>query len=282
MSLLVAGQEVDAARASINKRLQELTVLTSAVVRFDAPEVRTWESAVSQTIEQYFRPGTTPYQRFFQFRFIRFGSSSAADQYYQEQYQSAVVRARADLIAVLNHLMEDAHSLIRDSDGSATPEKSTKRVFVVHGHDTQLRDRVEILLHRGGLEPVILANEPNRGRTLIDKFMEHASEAQAAVVLLTGDDRGCARSAIDALPLKSKAVALLRPRARQNVVFELGYFAAKLGKARVIAVCDSKVEIPSDYSGVLYLTADASLEATLVRELHALDLPIDPTRAMPK
>ena len=96
-----------------------------------------------------------------------------------------------------------------------------------------------------GFEAIILHERPNKGRTLITKFSEEAAGVGFAVVLITPDDPGKAERAVD-----------LGPRARQNVVFELGFFIGKLGPERVVALVKGDVELPSDYDGVLYVSLD--------------------------
>jgi predicted nucleotide-binding protein len=110
------------------------------------------------------------------------------------------------------------------------------------------------------LEAIILHEQPDAGRTIIEKFVDCADEVGFAVVLLTPDDLGGSA-------LASTHVA----RARQNVIFELGYFAGKLGRGRVCLLRKGEVEIPSDLYGVIYTDMDAAegWKIKLVRELKA-------------
>jgi predicted nucleotide-binding protein len=123
---------------------------------------------------------------------------------------------------------------------SAASETS-KKVFIVHGHNDALKYELAHSLQRAGVDVTILHDELNRGRTLLEKFADHGAEAGFAVVLLSADDLGRAKNA----PSDS-----LQPRARQNVVFELGFFVGFLGRARVCAVYEAGVEEPSDLQGL--------------------------------
>lgn len=125
------------------------------------------------------------------------------------------------------------------------PVPQSKTVFVVHGHETETKESVARILDRIGLEPIILHEQPNAGRTIIEKF-EVYSDVGFAVVLLTPDDVGA---------LASEA-ANLKTRARQNVILELGYFLGRLTRSRVCALYKKGVEIPTDYQGVLYIELD--------------------------
>jgi predicted nucleotide-binding protein len=142
----------------------------------------------------------------------------------------------------------------------------SRKVFVVHGHDSEAKESVARFLERLGLEPIILHEQANEGRTVIEKFEAH-SNVGFAVVLLTPDDVGAAKD----------KVANLNKRARQNVVLELGYFLGKLRRSHVCALYKSGVEIPSDYQGVLYTELDqkGAWRTSLAQELSNAGLQID-------
>jgi predicted nucleotide-binding protein len=116
------------------------------------------------------------------------------------------------------------------------------------------------------LEPIILQEQPNAGRTIIEK-VERYAEVAFAVVLLTPDDIGG----------KNSEPQELKPRARQNVILELGYFLGRLGRSHVAALLKGEVEKPSDYDGVLYVPMDAAgaWKLQLARELKNAGLNID-------
>lgn len=149
--------------------------------------------------------------------------------------------------------------------------RASRRVFVVHGHDDGAKETVARFLGRLDLEPVILHEQPNRGRTVIEKFEDY-SDVAFAVVLFTPDDIG------HAVGRESDA----KPRARQNVVLELGFFMAALGRAHVCVLYKGGVEIPSDYSGVLYEELDSrgSWRFRLAAEIKAAGIDVDLNNAV--
>jgi len=155
----------------------------------------------------------------------------------------------------------------------ATPhgQLSSNRVFVVHGHDEGTREAVARFLERLDLEPIILHEQANEGMTVIEKLERHA-DVRFAVVLLTPDDEG--RSLADA--------AGARPRARQNVILELGYFTGRLGRRAVCALHRGALELPSDYLGVVYVAIDegGGWQLKLAKELRAAGFPIDMNKAI--
>ena len=143
-------------------------------------------------------------------------------------------------------------------------------VFVVHGHDEAPREMVARYITKLGLEPVILHEQPNRGMTVIEK-LDANGDVGYAVILLTPDDIG-----------RGKPESEEKPRARQNVILELGYFLGRLGRQRVIALLKDEVEIPSDYMGVMYVPFDdaGAWRQKLGQELDSAGYEIDWKRAM--
>lgn len=136
---------------------------------------------------------------------------------------------------------------------------NTREIFVVHGHDGEAKESVARFLEKLGLTAVILHEQANEGRTLIEKFETRSKGVAFAVVLLTPDDLG---RAADGPPD-------LRPKARQNVILELGYFMGRLSRTRVCALYKGGVELPSDFQGVVYLELDSAgaWKAKLAQEL---------------
>lgn len=136
--------------------------------------------------------------------------------------------------------------------------QDSRRVFVVHGHDNGMKETVARYLATLELEPIILHEQPNQGKTVIEKFEQH-SDVAFAVMILTPDDPGH--------PVHEHEK--LAPRARQNVVLEMGYFLGWLGRDRVCVLHRGGVEIPSDYVGVVYVAIDenGAWRLALTREI---------------
>jgi len=155
------------------------------------------------------------------------------------------------------------------SPTSAVTQAVSNKVFVVHGHDDAAKNEVALFLRGIGLEPIILHLRPNGGRGLLTKFTEESEGASFAVVLMTPDDEGGSLSS-----------AARRNRARQNVVFELGFFIGRLGPAKVAALVKDDVESPSDFDGIAYTKFDSGgqWKTELARELHHARVPFDPAK----
>jgi predicted nucleotide-binding protein len=145
-----------------------------------------------------------------------------------------------------------------------------RQVFVVHGRDRALREQVARLLDRLDLEPIVLEEQAGRGRTILEKFEDHALSVGYAVVLMTADDFGRGPDEAD-WPENPN-------RARQNVVLELGYFMGALGRPRVAALLAPGVEQPSDIHGLLYISTAGAWELQLAKEMRDAGLPVDLNR----
>lgn len=120
------------------------------------------------------------------------------------------------------------------------------RIFIVHGHDRVLLDDVRNFL-AGDLrlpEPTILKETASLGSTLIEKIEREALNIDLVIVLLTPDDH-----------VVSSDGKMASRRARQNVIFELGYFMGLLGRehGQIVILFKDDVEVPTDIQGVLMI-----------------------------
>lgn len=142
----------------------------------------------------------------------------------------------------------------------------TNKFFVIHGHNDQIKLEVTRFIEtETGKKAIILHEMPNKGKTIIEKF-ENYSDVDFAIGLWTADDIGSAKSEEE-----------VKDRARQNVIFETGYFIGKLGRSKVIVLHDKDIEIPSDYSGVIYIPLSGNWKYNLEKEIDAIynDLSIE-------
>jgi predicted nucleotide-binding protein len=156
--------------------------------------------------------------------------------------------------------------------GNCDERESTvesKKVFIVHGHDEAMKSSVARVLEQLGLEPIILHEQPNCGQTIIEKFSEY-SDVGFAVVLLSPDD----------LAWSDQDEQKRELRARQNVIFEMGFFIGTLGRDRVMPLArqsKEKFELPSDYAGVVFTPYDAhdGWRIKLIKEMNAVGYKLD-------
>ena len=142
------------------------------------------------------------------------------------------------------------------------------KIFIIHGHDNEMKREVQLLLSRADLEDVVLHEQPDRGRTIINKLTEESTSAIYAIALLSPDDE----------------LADGNARARQNVILEIGYFLGKLGKERVRLLKKGSVQIPSDLQGILYDDYDDSgaWKSKLLKEIRAVGIDLNLEKAIDK
>jgi predicted nucleotide-binding protein len=165
------------------------------------------------------------------------------------------------------HLAERTNpksSPARIKQGANNP--TARKAFIVHGHEHGLKETVARFLEKLDIEPIILHEQADKGRTLIEKFEEHAGEVQYAVVILSGDDLAHSKSE----PAETES------RARQNVIFEFGFFVGRLGRTHTFALLQKDVALPSDMNGIIYIKLeDNNWRFLLAREFKAAGLDID-------
>lgn len=141
------------------------------------------------------------------------------------------------------------------------------RVFIVHGHDGELKTDLEVFLKSVGLDPIVLHRQADQGATLLEKFERH-SNVGYAFILLTPDEVACT---VDQL-LLPEGDRKMEKRARPNVIFEFGFFVGSLGREKVCCLYKGDVTLPSDLNGLVYKKVTDSVESqgfSLIKELRA-------------
>jgi predicted nucleotide-binding protein len=168
---------------------------------------------------------------------------------------------QGEVDALREHLEFSAVGVISISLPGPAPDLSNE-IFIVHGWDEAAKETVARVIERAGLKPVMLHEQANGGQTIIEKFEKHGSAASFAVVIATPDDVGGLAG--------PDAISGLRPRARQNVIGEMFWFAGRLGREKVCALVKGDIEMPSDFACIVYTHMDAhgGWKAKLLQELH--------------
>ena len=161
------------------------------------------------------------------------------------------------------------------NDKQNTSRKEEKlEVFLVHGHDKEKLYKVERFLKQLNIQTIILHDQPTRSKTIIEKLEKH-SDTHFAVIILTPDDVGAEKNDKDNI----------EPRARQNVIFELGFFIGKLGRENTCALYSTemqlpKIDLPTDFVGIGYIPFDDEWQMALSKELKDAGFEIELNRAI--
>lgn len=272
ISKIFTAQEIDTGIKKLRRRIDDVKNLESAQVGHNDPKVDVVESDIRNTVRDVFGAESPEYNEHQYHRIWRGPLIMARDDYATPAYfKAGIQQSLVTLEGLVSRLEEKRADLGETVPVSPSPAlNGGRRVFLVHGHDDAVRLSAERFLRQLLLEPVVLSDRANEGRTIIEKF-EHHSDVSFAVVLLTPDDVGA----------KADPVPELKPRARQNVVLELGYFLGRLSRKRVCALHRGAVELPSDLHGVLYVSMDeADWKLKLAKEMRAAGLDVDMNLAL--
>lgn len=136
-------------------------------------------------------------------------------------------------------------------------EELSNRVFIVHGHNEEMKQYVARTVSELGLKPIILHERPNMGKTIIEKFLSNAEKSGFAIILLSADDLGISKRDKEKATKEGKQTDdVLASRARQNVIFEMGCFIGMLGRPNVFLLLEEGVEKPGDLDGIVYNSYD--------------------------
>ncbi len=266
----LSAKQIEAAIQKLEKRLEELMG-----VQFDH-----WDDTLpihldglhrklDQTLVDVFGEDTPDYGRYQVLAFsmmveLEVGAY-ATDPVTADAYKRQIAQAIEKVRNAIDMLQERRDGMVTTPGENVVPPieraPDSGKVFVVHGHDEEAKQSVARFLERIDLEPIILHEQPDKGRTVIEKFEQNAEPVGFAVVIATPDDVGASGNQMDKL----------QPRARQNVVLELGYFVGRLGRDKVCVLKKGGIEMPSDYIGVVYkeLDANGAWKIELAQELHA-------------
>ena len=238
-----------------------------------SPQFEQWHRNTRVAITNTFGDKSQHITDFGNIRFSFISLGDTADSEFQSAYEGGLESAEAllkSMIEEINGYWDDENQTSTSSKIHENTQITTNEIFIVYGRDEGAKNIVARFLEKLHLKPVILAEMPAKGRTIIERFEQHA-EVGYAIVLLTPDDAGSLQG--DENDLK--------PRARQNVIFELGFFVGRLGRKHVCSLTKGDVEIPSDYAGIEYIPFNDAdgWRLKLIQELKSGGFEIDANRA---
>ena len=235
----------------------------------DTPIYTDWRHNLEGVLTDYFGENSWQLKQFKGIRFSAVSLYSTQDEDRRAFLQGMEI-AELYLKSRISELEEEnQHSPDLPALTRSLETIDSRRVFVVHGHDHGTKETVARFLAQLDLEPIVLHEQPDQGRTIIEKFEDHA-DVGCAVVILSPDDV--------ASPKGNPAIH--EQRARQNVIFELGFFVGRLGRGHTCALVVQGVTKPSDIDGVLYIPLDGDAwKLPLVRELKAAGMDVDANKA---
>ena len=185
----------------------------------------------------------------------------STELFQERNFSDSIYKFNNSFIDYLGKALEDIIEANPEIEANTAKKTNNDTVFIIHGHDNTLKMEVQLLLNRAAVNNIVLHEQADRGRTIIDKLLDETNKAGYAIALLTPDDI-----------LENEA-----KRARQNVILEIGYFIGLLGKERIRLLVKDGVEVPSDLQGILYekYEASGSWKIKLLKEMQAVGIYVD-------
>jgi predicted nucleotide-binding protein len=193
-----------------------------------------------------FRADTLDYDRYKSAKNFDRGPHNYTYEVLPHEFQASISRCKDTSVALLKQAIKSLEEQLEEHSANPpvnqtppeTPRLPSRKVFIVHGHEGEPREAVSGFLRKIDFIPVILHEQSNQGRTIVEKFEAHAE---------------------------------------LDVILEIGYFIGKLGRQNVCAMKLGDLEIPSDIIGVVWTPFDAhgAWKTALAKELrdagHAID-----------
>ena len=266
----------------LQRRIDELEKFDVSTVeeRWDA-KITALKDKINTTLADIFGHSTVEYNNYSIYDLcdlpIIIGGGPDPLSEVHESYKRGIKNAIIKLTSIKEILQEKLADIDSLGENSTFHEKekifpNNGQIFIVHGSDELTKQSVARFLEQLELKPIILHEQPNEGKTIIEKLETHSSLVDFAVILLTPDDIGYPADK----PEETKH------RALQNVILELGLFIGILGRRRVCALYKGDLEIPSDYQGVIYIEMDENngWKLALAREIKQIGINIDLNKAL--
>ncbi|MGF1689065.1 nucleotide-binding protein [Photobacterium japonica] len=242
---------------------------------FGAERFNTWRRKFSQFLDDSL-PGETSVlnaklTHFFGSTFRR--GESDLERFWREDGQTMLAYIDSLIIDVSNDEY-DFREIEREKDAVVQvtqSEKPKNKVFIVHGHDGEAKERTARFIEKLGFDAIILHEQASRSMTIIEKIENYSNDVGFGIVLYTPDDMGNVKNEAE--------VGKLKYRARQNVVFEHGFLIGKIGRENVAPLVEGAIELPNDISGIVYIN-DKDWQLDIAKEMKAAGYDIDFNKLM--
>jgi predicted nucleotide-binding protein len=225
----------------------------------------TWRRKLSQFLDASL-PGESSRlnAKFQRFAILSRRHGESDEEYFWRQDGDSMISYIDSLILDVQNDEYDKHeapTIQNEFDNAKSEERKSDKVFIVHGHDDEAKEKTARFVEKLGFEAIILHEQASKSRTIIEKIEDYSDETDFAIVLYTPDDVGNVKSEAES--------GQLNTRARQNVVFEHGFLIGKLGRENVVPLVSGKVELPNDISGIVYIS-DQDWQIDIAKEMSAV------------
>lgn len=244
--------------------INEIDDLLDRSIKSSNPDFQAWKTKTERFLIKAYGEDSYEYKTLKNTRFTSMNWNDADAERNAIKYCAEGLKTCK---AIFENYLEELLEESKCSVGNGTNDLDCKKIFIVHGHDAAMKAEVARIVEKQDIEAIILSEKANQGKTIIEKFEQYA-DVGGAICLFTADDMGRAKDMTeDSL------------RARQNVVFETGFFMGRLSRNRVIILADNNIEMPSDLSGVVY-TDTNDWNIALLKEMKQIGYAIDFNKLM--
>jgi predicted nucleotide-binding protein len=247
-----------------SRMLDDLLNYTQAIRKSkDSDKYGVWQARIERTIEKIFGRDSTELNQIKRGMELHTVFSTGQSEEEMDEMIRRDDEERFDQIeGLLNDFLIEAGADQIAHNKENSKEDKSKNIFIVHGHDELAVFHLEKIIRDFDLNPIILKDQANKGRTLIQKFEEEAKNIVYAFVIYTPDDNVMKQSEE-------------YQQARPNVIFELGWFCAKIGRENVSIVYKKGTKIPTDLAGIVTIEYENKIDekhGEIMRELKSARL----------
>jgi len=271
--VFISLDEIEAGITKLGRRQKEVDELDPHTIRYNDQRVYNTQSNIRTAIQEIFGTNSPEFYEH-QYHRIWHGPDIMDEDHARKQHSFAegIPQSKAMLANLISRLEEKKldflplpiETNVRNARATATelavpvaPANRERRVFISHGQTTEWREVQAFIEKDLSLLTLELAQEPNRGRTVLQKLAEESERCCYAVIVMTGDDK----------------TEDGQRRTRENVMHEIGYFQGKFGLSSVCLLHEEGVNIPSNIHGLVYAPFPSGMVSAaftvLSRELRA-------------
>lgn len=162
--------------------------LSKKYISSSSPDFKAWKTRADRLLIRRFGKDSYEFKSFNKISYsLSFFTSGTPDSAFVEACADGLRSAKAVLETYLDEFSDEGET------GSTANVGDYSKVFIVHGHNGELRERVARIIERQGLTAVVLNEQSNQGKTIIEK-LEIEGDAAGAVCLFTADDEGRAQA----------------------------------------------------------------------------------------
>lgn len=247
------------ARIKLGNELQKKRINSNDELKMSEREFSKWDSYNTQLLKTIFSTDEIAMEYDYWLGFSlpgTFEPISRLIEDHKEDIMNHIHKLEKILHKIDLYQLESETLLTIEKLDSKNNSSATNKVFIVHGHDDTAKLSLENFIYSLGLVPVVLHRQPDGGRTIIEKFEQHANEIFYAFILMTPDEV----TYLSPEEGKEDKDRKKEFRARPNVIFEFGFFVGALTRKKVCCIHTGNVTLPSDLSGLVYKGYRNSIE----------------------